>query len=216
MPIYERSVDRGARRARYLVARTSAELLAARRAAGLSQREVARQARISHSKVGRVERGLEGQLTFEVVAKIGAVLGLQFNATLHPSGEPVRDAAHIALLERFRARLAPNIRWRTEVPIPIQGDRRSADAVIAGVGFEALVEAETRIDDVQALERRLRAKQRDLAVARVVLLVADTRHNRRIVGEVVTLQAEFPVSTRACLSALARGNGPPGDSLVFL
>lgn len=216
MPLYERPVDRGARRGRYLLGRTATELLTARRAAGISQRELGRQVRVSHTKIGRAERGEPGQLTIELAAKMAAVLGLQFNATLHPDGDPVRDAAHLALLERFRARMTSNLRWRTEVPVPIEGDRRSADAVVDGPGVEALIEAETRIDDVQALERRVNAKQRDMGVGRVILLVADTRHNRAVVSEVPALRTRFPVSTRACLAALARGHDPGADALVFL
>jgi transcriptional regulator with XRE-family HTH domain len=216
MPLYERPVDRGARRGRYLVSRTAAELLTVRRAVGISQRELGRHVRVSHTKIGRVERGAPNQLTIELAAKMAAVLGLQLNVTLHPDGDPVRDAAHLALLERLRARITSNMRWRTEVPVPIEGDRRSADAVVDGQGVRAMIEAETRIDDVQALERRVNAKQRDLGIGRVILLVADTRHNRAVVAQVPALRARFPVSTRACLTALARGHDPGGDALVFL
>jgi transcriptional regulator with XRE-family HTH domain len=216
MPLYERRVDRGARRGRYLVSRTAAELLTVRRAVGISQRELGRHVRVSHTKIGRVERGAPNQLTIELAAKMAAVLGLQLNVTLHPDGDPVRDAAHLALLERLRARITSNMRWRTEVPVPIEGDRRSADAVVDGQGVRAMIEAETRIDDVQALERRVNAKQRDLGIGRVILLVADTRHNRAVVAQVPALRARFPVSTRACLTALARGHDPGGDALVFL
>ena len=216
MPLYERPVDRGLRRGRFLVSRTATELLTARRAAAISQRELGRQIRVSHTKIGRAERGEPDRLTIELTARMAAALGLQLSVTLHPDGNPVRDAAHLGLLERFRARLAPGLRWRTEVPIPIEGDRRSADAVIDGNGFEALVEAETRIDDVQALERRVNAKQRDLGTGRVILVVGDTRHNRTIVATNPSVRARFPVSTRACLVALATGRDPGGDALVFL
>src|SRR6478609_7263487 len=101
MPIHERAVDRGARQGRYLVTRTATELLTARRAAGLSQREVGRQLRVSHTKVGRIERGEPGQITIEVAARMAAALGLRLSVTLHPDGNPVRDAAHLALLERL-------------------------------------------------------------------------------------------------------------------
>jgi hypothetical protein len=116
----------------------------------------------------------------------------------------------------FQGRLPSALRWRTEVPIPIDGDRRRADAVVDGSGVEAMVEAETRIDDIQALERRLSAKQRDLGIPRVTLLVADTRHNRSVVANNPQLRARFPVTTRVCLGALARGQDPGGDALVFL
>jgi transcriptional regulator with XRE-family HTH domain len=216
MPLYERPVERGARRGRYLVVRTANELLVARRAAAISQRELGRQLRVSRTRIGRAERGERNQLTIELAARMAAALGLQLNVSMHPDGNPVRDAAHIALLGRFQARLPSSLRWRTEVPIPIDGDRRSADAVVDGPGVEAMVEAETRIDDIQALERRLSAKQRDLGIRRVILLAADTRHNRSVVANNPQLLARFPVTTRACLSALTHGQDPGGDALVFL
>lgn len=215
MPIYERPVDRGYRRGRYLASRTATELLTARRAAGISQRELGRHVRLSHGKIGRIERGEPNHLTIELASKLAAVLGLQFSASLHPDGNPVRDAAHVALLHRFRVRLAPSLKWRTEVAIPIEGDRRSADGVVDGPGVQVMVEAETRIDDVQALERRVSGKQRDLGV-RVILLVADTRHNRAVVRQTPALPGRFPGTTRACLGALSNGREPSSDALVFL
>ena len=100
--------------------------------------------------------------------------------------------------------------------MPIDGDRRSADALVTGPGVKALIEAETRIDDVQALERRINAKQRDMRIARVILLVADTRHNRVVITQVPALRVRFPVSTRACLAALAKARDPGGDALVLM
>jgi transcriptional regulator with XRE-family HTH domain len=191
-------------------------LLIARRAAGISQRELGRQVRVSHNKIRRVERGEPGQLTMELAAKLGAVLGLQFSASLHPDGDPIRDAAHAALLKRFRARVRGSLIWRTEVPMPIEGDRRSADGVVEGPTFAALVEAETRIDDVQALERKVRSKQRDMGISRVILVVGDTRHNRSVLRAVPGLREAFPLSTRACLAALERGLDPGSDALVFI
>jgi hypothetical protein len=100
--------------------------------------------------------------------------------------------------------------------MPIVGDRRSADAVIEGADLTAIVEAETRLGDVQALERGISAKQRDLQVARVILLAADTRHNRHVIASVPELTRRFPVGTRACLAALTRGRDPGGDCLLVL
>lgn len=216
MPVHERPADRGRHRGRFLVARLTSELEAARRTAGLSQRELARHLRVSHMTIGRIEAGRPGVLSVELAARMAAVLGLRLSASLHPDGDPIRDAAHVALIARLRPRLGPGLRLRTEVPVPIAGDLRSADAVIDGRGVAILVEAETRIGDVQALERRINAKQRDLRLTTVVLLVADTRHNRHVVAEYPQLRSRFPVSTRAALSALAHGQEPSGDSIVFL
>lgn len=199
-----------------MVGRIAVELLNARRAAGISQRELGRRLRISHAKVGRAERGEPGQLTIELAAAMAAVVGLQLNATLHPDGDPVRDAAHMALLARFRSRLGPDLEWRTEVPVPIEGDRRSADAVVRVSGVEVLVEAETRVDDVQALERKINAKQRDMGISRAILLVADTRHHRDLVAQIPEFRSRFPVSARACFAALGEGRDPGGDALVIM
>ena len=74
-----------------------------------------------------------------------------------------------------------------------------------GPGFGAIVEAETRLDDVQAAERRLRAKQRDLGATRAILLVADTRHNRTVVAQVPQLRDAVPDrSSRVPRGARAR------------
>jgi hypothetical protein len=122
------------------------------------------------------------------------------------------------LLERFAARLGPIVTWRTEVPIPLPGDLRNADGVatVTTNDFDAIVEAETRLHDVQETERKLRAKQRDLGTTRAILLVADTRHNRRVIAAVPDLQRQFPVGTRSCLAALKAGRDPGADCLVIL
>lgn len=216
MPFSEGAAERGARRGRYLVARTSNGLVTARHGAAISQRELGRQLGVSHTQIGRAERGEPDTLTIELAAGMAAVLGLELNVSLHPVGDPVRDKGHLALLERFRARLPDTIRWHTEVPVPIEGDRRSADAIIESTGWAALVEAETRIDDVQALERKVNLKQRDLGIGRVILVVADTRHNRSVIARVPELSRRFPVSTRACFAALSLGRDPGGDALVIL
>ncbi len=216
MPFRESISERGARRGRELRARTSAELDAARRMAGLSYRAVARQLRVSPDTVTRALRGEPSALTIDFAARLAVAVGMQLSVSLDPDGNPLRDRAHLALLARFRRRIHPRLGWRTEVPIPIPGDRRSADAVISGDEFEILVEAETRLHDVQALERTIAAKRRDLGVPRTVLLVADTRHNRRALAAGQYLAERFPIGTRACLAGLARGRPPVADSLVIL
>ena len=100
--------------------------------------------------------------------------------------------------------------------MPIEGDRRSADGVVEGEGLEVMVEAETHLADIQLLERGIAGKQRDLGTPRVILLVADTRHNRLVIARTPELRRRFPIGTRACLAALSAGRDPGGDSLVVL
>jgi transcriptional regulator with XRE-family HTH domain len=209
-------MERGARRARQLIARVALDLDDARRAAGLSLRELARSLGVSPDTVGRALHGDPGALTIEFTARLGAVLGLQLGVGLYPDGDPLRDRGHLALLARLRARISAALRWRTEVAIPIAGDRRSADATIEGEEVGILVEAETHLDDIQALERSIAGKQRDLGLQRVILLVADARHNRQVIEMHPELRERFPIGTRACLAALAKGRDPGGDCLVIL
>jgi transcriptional regulator with XRE-family HTH domain len=216
MPVRESAVERGARRGRQLINHLAVELDNARRAGGLSFREVARRAGVNPETVRRALRGETSASTVDLAARLAAVLGLQLSVGLHPDGDPVRDRAHLALLGRLRARLGEHITWRFEVPIPIVGDRRSGDAVIAGAFGEALVEAETRLDDIQALERKVAAKARDLGIEVVILLVADTHHNREVIAMHPELRLAFPISTRACLAAIGNGRKPARNCLVVL
>ena len=216
MPVHDSAADQGARRSRFLRVRVTAELESARISGGLSYRELGRVSGIDRDRVRRELTGHSESLTIDDAARLAAVLGLELSASLHPIGDPVRDKAHLALLRRFRARLGPGLGRRAEVAMPITGDRRSADVVIAGLGFEILVEAETRLADIQALERAIAGKRRDLGIGRVILLVSDTRHNRAVVASVPELGRHFPLGTRAVLAALAKGRESGADGLVVL
>jgi hypothetical protein len=120
------------------------------------------------------------------------------------------------LLERLRQRLAPGLGWRTEVALPVEGDRRAWDAVITGVGWRIAVEAETVIEDVQALERRLALKRRDGDIPHVILLVADTRRNRRAILAAPGAFSDLDRNARAVLGSPGRGGDPSVDALVLL
>ena len=216
MPTWESAANRGARRARTLLRRVGEELRVARIGAGLSTRRIGAFVGVSHTHVRNIEAGLAPHIDLDLLARLASVLGYELSLGLHPVGSPLRDRAHLAILARLAARMHASIRWRTEVPVPIAGDQRSADGVATGRTFDATVEAETRLDDVQASVRKLRAKQRDLGTTRAILLLADTRHNRRAVAATPALRAEFPIHPRAALHALARGDDPGGDCLLIL
>jgi transcriptional regulator with XRE-family HTH domain len=217
MATRDRPTDRASRTAAALVAATALELRQARVAAGLSQRAVADAAGLSHPTVSRVERGASPELSLLVVARLSAVLGLKPSIRLFPDGDPIRDVAHVKLLERLHMRIHPNLRWRLEVPLPIPGDLRAWDATIAGMGFVVGVEAETRIRDAQAVARRTNLKQRDGELDHVVLLVADTRANRRALSSsAAELIPTFPGTQRQVLRALAEGRNPGQSAIIVL
>jgi len=199
-----------------LLRRAGEELRLLRVSTGTSTRQLATTIGISHTQVRRIEAGLAPHIDLDLLSRMASALGAELSLGVHPIGPPVRDRAHLELLARFAAHLGPSVTWQTEVPIPIRGDLRSADGVARGTDFDAIVEAETRLHDVQATERRLGAKQRDLGTARAILLVADTRHDRAVISAVPNLKRQFPVGTRACLAALGKGRDPGADCLVIL
>ena len=100
--------------------------------------------------------------------------------------------------------------------MPIAGDPRAADGFIDGESGTTLVEAETRVTDVQAVERKALLKKRDLGADRLILLLADTPNNRKVLALHPELRERFPVGTRRCMVALGRGEDPGGDCLVIL
>lgn len=164
----------------------------------------------------RFERG---ELEYLSVSDLGAwcaVVGLDLALRAYPGGDPLRDRAQLALLERFRSRLHPSLGWATEVPLPIEGDLRAWDAVIRGDGWRIAVEAETVLDDLQAVERRLALKRRDGRIDHVILLVADTRRNRRALASAPGAFADLPLRTRDILNALGRGVHPGGSGIVIV
>ena len=163
MPTWQSAAHRGTSRARYLLVRAGRELRRFRLAAGLSTRQLAGLVGISHTQVRRIEAGVAPHVDLDLLARMASALGTELSIGVHPIGPPVRDKAHVALPQRFAARLGPDIAWQTEVPIPLAGDLRSADGLATATAqdFDAIVEAETRLHDVQATERGLRAKQRE-------------------------------------------------------
>lgn len=198
---------------------------AARLEAGLSYEELGRAVGLSGEQVARILRGESPHVTVVTMSTLLGAVGQDMSARAYPAGPPVRDAGHLALLARLRARTAPTLTWRAEVPVirtenregGSMPDRRAWDAMIAGHGWRAGVEAETRLRDVQALERRLALKQRDGAVDLVVLLLLDSAHNRSILASGgASLRDQFPGSARLALRRLGLGDRPPENVMLLL
>lgn len=100
--------------------------------------------------------------------------------------------------------------------MPIAGDLRGADGTIEGEFGMILVEAETRVTDLQAVASKSTLKMRDLGTDRLILLLADTPSDRKVLELHPELHEQFPVGTRKCLAALGRGADPGGDCPVVL
>jgi hypothetical protein len=107
------------------------------------------------------------------------------------------------------------LRWSTEVPVAGPGDFRAWDAVVRAPGWRVVVEAETAIRDVQALERKIALKVRDGGNPQLVLLVADTAANRRALAAAPAAFADLPLRNRLLLKDL-RGGTDPGSSGILI
>ena len=212
-----RAVVIGETRGRAAVSTVCRELDEAIRNLGLSYRAIGRDVGLSDSQVGRIARGLSPDLSIMQASRLLATVGLELSVRSFPSGRPLRDQAHLDLLARLRARLHSSLSWRTEVPVAANGDLRAWDAVIAGDGWSAGVEAETRVRDVQAIERRINLKVRDGSVDTVILLAAATRHNRTLLrSEGSALREAFPLPGQRALELLRAGVNPGGSCLMLL
>jgi hypothetical protein len=189
-------------------------------AAGLSLRDAAAASGAAYTQLWRFERGLLDRVSIADVGAWCAVVGLDLSLRAYPAGDPIRDRAQIALLERLRGRIHPSLRWRTEVPLPIERDLRAWDADIRGTTpspWRARVEAETKLVDGQAFERRIGLKNRDDPDGHLILLLSATEANRRSLALIREgLRDLLPLNTRDILSALAAGRDPGGSGIVIL
>jgi transcriptional regulator with XRE-family HTH domain len=216
----ERPADRGRRRGQEAFRRAGQEHRQARVGAGLSVRDVAAASGASHQQLLRFEHGKLDRVSIGELGAWCAVVGLDLSLRVYPAGDPIRDRAQLALLERLRVRLHPSLRWRTEVPLPIERDLRAWDGEVSGTSptrWLTRVEAETSIADGQSLERRLSLKLRDDPGGHLILLVADTRANRRGLASLGPgLRDLLPLGTREILAALVAGRDPGGSGIVIL
>lgn len=192
------------------------ELREARLLAGVSQTRIALAADLRQSRVSRTERGDGPMPRLDELARHCAAVGLRLSLRAYPDGSAVRDAAQLRLLERLRPLVAVRFRWRTEVPVTEDRDLRAWDVMLDGPARIA-IDAETKLRDIQALQRRVELKWRDSGVPCVVLLVASTHHNRAVLREHRSaLASTFPLDTRETLASLREGRAPAANGIVLL
>lgn len=218
MPTRDRRLDRAIALSHRLSAYAISEISSTRVALGLSQDDLGASVGISGSQVGRFERGELQDIGLDQLCRLSAAVGLAPSVRLYPDGDPIRDVAQVRLLERLRARLPSGVSWRTEVPLHGRSDARAWDAVANWPGCIDAFEAESKLGDLQAIERRILLKHRDdSTIGHVFLLVAATRGNRRalVLGR-EALRGNFPLDTREVLAGLSRGRCPGANGLVVL
>jgi transcriptional regulator with XRE-family HTH domain len=217
MPRQERLLERARRLARRDLLALGEDIREIRLRSGMSLQELSAATRVSISELSRIERGLSPHVQIERMAMIGAVVRLDVRVRGFPSGPPIRDAAQLLLTRRLRELLPAQMRLRTEVPLRIPGDLRAWDGVIDSGPTHRPVELESRLRDLQALLRRIHLKCRDSNETVVLLVVADTRHNRHVLKvSADELADQFPVGSRDALTMIRGGTLPERGAILLL
>jgi transcriptional regulator with XRE-family HTH domain len=211
-PVHEATLQ-----ANWLLQRIGRELRAARIAAGLTQQQVSNRIGSSKAYVCRTEAGSVSRLPMPVVARHAAAVGMRLYVQLYPGVRRVLDAPQLGLLGRLRVRLRAAWTWELEVPMPEPRDLRAVDARLTRGDCTIVVEAITRLADVQAQLRAAQRKKRDLGATRLLLLIAGSHANRRALAAAAPILHEALLTgTRDLIRQLQRGHDPGGDMLIVL
>lgn len=215
----ERRLERAAWLMRRDLEELGADLRGARLASGLTLRDVAAAMGVSAQTALRNERPrFPPGPSPDLLARHAAAVGMRARIKVYPEGGPLRDAAQIELMRRFRDRLPQAPRFEFEVPVSAQpGDMRAWDAVIHLPGCRCAIEFVTRFHDCQAQLRAFQLKQRDGDVDRLIVVVKATHANRRALSAARdVIDAAFPAGTRTVMAALSAGRDPGANGMVLL
>jgi len=216
MPSRQQLRSLGIQQADVVVRAIGREIRTLRMAANLSQAQLSAAAGISRTFQCRLELGQVRSIDLRVACLLFAILGQRLTVKGWPLAEPMRDAGQLKLLDRFDARVPPTWRRTRESVMPIRGDLRAWDERLDGPASIG-VEAETRPNDLQAVERSMSAKKRDSGVQRMTMLVSATDRNLALVrANLPALRQTFPLDTRTCMAAIRDGRDPGADAIVML
>jgi transcriptional regulator with XRE-family HTH domain len=214
----ETRLQRGRRKGDELSRVLIGQLRTARQLAGVSQRTLAQEVGWSQSELSRLEHFEFQSVPLLRLCEIGSVLGLDLAGGFSPAGDSVRDRGHQKVRGRFGSLVAsPPYGMIHEAPFPGLEDLRSWDILLKLDDFLVGVEIETRVRDVQACVRRIRGRERSGGVDEIVIVLADTAHNRRIAGELrEALGARFATDPIEIVAALRSGLRIPGSGVILI
>jgi transcriptional regulator with XRE-family HTH domain len=211
-------LERADANARAIVDEAMREFDSARLALGLSMADVGGAVGMSRSQVGRLVRREIPDVSVRQICRLHAAVGLTDTMRAFPAGDPLRDAGQVRLLDRTHVRVAPAVAWHVERGVTRPGDLRAWDVVLDGHGCVDAIEAITRFGDAQALQRRAMQKLRDDPTVRhLFLVIADTRLNRSALEACrESMRSDFPLDTRALMTALGQGRCPGASGIAVV
>ena len=209
--------ERGRRQGQAALRRIVEELRNARIASGLSQQFVASLVGWKQSELSRLETFKSASVSLPRLGELAAVLGFELRVGLFPTGDALRDKGHQALMGRFLGLVSAGFAVAREVPFPNAGDRRAWDVILRISGQRTGVEAESRVRDIQAAARRIHERERDGLVDVVLVVLADTAHNRLILPALLdALGDRYRTSPRSLFAALRAGRPLPGCGVLLV
>lgn len=201
---------------------------------GWRQLDLADEAEVARSIVGRIERGELDGLTLVALDSVAAALGARVQIRLLWQGEALDrllDAAHARLVEEVVRRLTA-LGWMVAVEVSYSrfGERGSIDVLAFHPVRRALVVIEVKsvVPDMQAmlggLDRKTRlapaiAKERgwDAVSVSRLLVLDDTRTNRRRLAACeATVRSVLPAGSRDVVRWLADPVPPAPAGTWFL
>jgi transcriptional regulator with XRE-family HTH domain len=182
-----------------------------RRRTGVTQRDLARAARVSRLDMLRIESGRAGELRLEHIRRIFDAVGGR--ARLVPwwngaAADRLLDEQHAALVERavrvFEAR-----RWRPDVEVSFSeyGERGSIDILAGHSGYRAIAvcEVKSAIGSLEETNRSLDVKVRlaprlamrrfgwrPVTVSRLLIVPRDSSIRRIVQRHAATLNGLYP------------------------
>ena len=219
MPTSERAYHRALRRGQTMLRILGSDVRDARLIAGISQASLGRVVGMSDAKVSRIEAGASHRLALVDAVLLADAVGLDLSIKTYPGRSPTRDAGHARRLQSLLVHVGAPLGHRTEVLLPARGsvpERRAWDALLFDETGQTGVELEQRLYDVQAQTRRNLLKWRDSGAERLLLVVADTRANRRVLAEFADYFQAMPrLKTSRVLRLLEAGIRPP-TGLILL
>lgn len=208
------------RRAHAQVARFAEEIVRAQAALGLTDRNVARLARVSPGTVCRIRLG-SATVRVDTLCAVAASLGLDLAIRAFIGREPgLRDTCQLRVAEAL-CEIA-HTSWRPELEVAAGEHGRSADVVLFGPTEMIHAEIERLLVDFQLQLRSGKRKREALAAqhsrpVRLVLVVQDTHRNRRVAVEHAGLLGrELPAGSREILRALRTGRPLGRDGLLWV
>ncbi len=209
--------QRGRRRGLELQAKLLSELRQARITADISQREMAARLGWSQAEYWRFENNRVANLAMPDIGAAAALLGFDLSSALHPAGDAIADRGQQSAIARLRGMIGTQWKVFAEALLPGPGDKRSWDLLLRLGNQIVGIEVETKVRDIQALVRKIRARQRDGGTDEIVLVLADTRTNRRLVTQLrEALGPQFATPPSGIRAALQAGRPVPGSGVLLI